>query len=675
MKKIKKPLIPKTMSKYLLEDIKKLIHNNQGKLFLLEVMEEIPYEYREIILESISTFYEEETLLFYDLLKIEYGKEFEEVCNRAIKKLSFTGLKMNKTNVFEGEFHKAYATVSRHTGKVAIDIAWKTANAGLHVECFYLSYNSDGVHSFFLVEEMPEKHYEEDRKKLIDMKEISFEESAYLIQEAFNFNIQCMTRPALGRFLYQKYLDKKLAFSEKSKKELIRKLSLELSPKQLVNSFFNAIKCQDHQYIDTLFREGTFIHKSLNQEFQEFFNPGNFPLEGHIEEIRVNKYKADINAYSISMRDQEVLRNDYNILLGREEHLAWEIIAIDKIDSQTLNESSELNPFAVEVDCRVYEIVDLDELFSILDKVDNLRGIEELPYGIHLRFSFYEEELNQGISLLSSSGLIADLVINGDEFVVIARDQLAFEILDDYLLGIESSMPLEFIGEYRLNLMSVYNYLGGQYFSFEDLIAEESEDYFENAMRYLSVRYLIKDKDAVFERLEGLHDLKLEIAEDLQIYYQLPSSGEYPGFMAEYMLGDKWLTVSAFGEKDIRIARNYVEKEMYESMEFDGMEIRENGIFDVLSVEVKKQYPQLEEELKDLYLNKWYYSRMSGLKGMTPSEASESEEGNRLLWDMFKKMKKKKKKAYCYGGKNRLNITEFVGQVEKKNREKIKRRY
>lgn len=56
---------------------------------------------------------------------------------------------------------------------------------------------------------------------------------------------------------------------------------------------------------------------------------------------------------------------------------------------------------------------------------------------------------------------------------------------------------------------------------------------------------------------------------------------------------------------------------MYDCLEYEGLELREEGIFDILTANVKKQYPDLENKLKDIYLDKWYYSHLASLRGMS----------------------------------------------------------
>ncbi len=670
MKKKKQQLFSRSALRNLEKDISRLVGNNEGRLFVLEIIEEIPYDIRPYLIEGLSAFHEKEMIEFFYLIKLEYGKELDYLCNRALDKYKMSGMDISPPHIFDGNFIKAYASYSRHTGRITLDIAWDTGGQGVHVECFYLTYCPDGIHSFFLIEDMPLKKYEEDRKILSDMLEISYDEACFLICQAYAFNIRHMSRPALGKFLYQKYLDKKVNLDYEKERDLTRRLSMRLSPRQLVNNFFYAIKHKDLSYIFSLLSSKDFSSVSLLKQIKDMLSLGAAILEGQVAEVYGSKNAAKVTAYSISVEDREVYRNEYNFYLVNEAGIGWSINKIEKVKMDIIDAKSESNPFNTQVFCRVYEVVDVDGLFSVLDRVDNIKEIEELPYGLHMRVSFTADDFNQGISALC--GVVADLVLNGDEFVIIASQH---SIIIDFhkLLTCEKNIPIICRGEYQVSLITAYSYLGGQYISFEDLLLQEenTDISFDDGMRLISARYIVKDMEEVLERIEKLKTIGIELAGECQVFYQLKGDLEEPWFFAEYMLGNNWVTVSTFGEHDMHLARQQFEEKMFGSLEFDGIELRGEGIFDILSSEVKKEYPQLETILKEMYLNKWYYSRLTMLSGMSPSEASQSEEGSRMLWTMFKRIKQREKKEYGMAGKKQnINLREYIRKVEQKKERK-----
>jgi hypothetical protein len=77
-------------------------------------------------------------------------------------------------------------------------------------------------------------------------------------------------------------------------------------------------------------------------------------------------------------------------------------------------------------------------------------------------------------------------------------------------------------------------------------------------------------------------------------------------------------------------------------------------------------YPDLEHYIKEMYLNKWYNSQLVTLRGLSPSEACQTEEGTRLLWTMFKKIKQKEKRRFRSGETSQINLKEYIRKVDLK---------
>jgi hypothetical protein len=412
---------PKNMLKDLAEDISRMIDTNEGRLLVLETVEDIPYDIRNGVLESLSSFYRQEMVWFFHLLKLEYGKELETICNRALEKYRLAGLDTEFPPLFQGSFYKAYGTCSRHTGRMTVDVAWKTEKKGLHVECFFLTFNSDGVHSFFVAEDMPVHQYEQDRQAINDMVDLSYKEVCMLVKEAFKLNMRFMSRPALGRFLYQKYLDEETAGHQSATNTLLRKVSARLAPRQLVNSLFHALRCQDFNYMLSITAEDRLSSTALFNQLNNAIVPGTLLLEGQVEEVRGSHDRAQVTAYAITLNDREVYKSKYLLHLFKEETGGWLINNVESLSYRPVGAGAEFNPFAMQVFCRVYEIISMDDLFEALDQVDDIREVEELPYGMHMRVTCLDDDFNHGVSLMT--GVIADMVINGEEFVVISQDQ------------------------------------------------------------------------------------------------------------------------------------------------------------------------------------------------------------------------------------------------------------
>lgn len=652
--------LPRNYLKGIISDLRNLAGSNEGRLFMLELFEEVPHDARPFLIEGLSAFKEKAVVEFIEVLKMEYGKEYAQLCNRALDKLNLAGIPVPVLVPFQGEFYKAYASCSRHTGRITLDVAWNTAPKGMHVECFYLTFNSDGIHSFFLVENMLRVQYERDRKTLLDMAEISFDEACCLVSQAYHHNLRHMSRPALGRFIYQKYLLDKPELSYDRERALLRQLSVKLSPRQMINSAFHAFKYQDICYIQSLLSPAKY---KLKTDFDPaaIVSPTAIFLEGGVRKVQGNVDKASVGAYTIVIEEGEFYYREFRCGLVKERDV-WFIDSFQETHKSCC--SSQYNPFCDPAYCRVYEILDLDRLFAKLDDLDGVREVKEIPNGMHMRLTYQEEDFNCGVSFMT--GVIADLVVNGDEFVVVCRDENNLHDLHEFLEDDQVSSVLV-SEDYQVNVLTAYRYLGGQYISFADVLLEQdNESIFEDGMRLISAHYLLKDRPAVRERLQSLGQDYFYRGGDYHLYYQVESSEHGPAFLAEYVLGANWVTVSTFGDSDMTRVRQQFEYDMYGCLEFDGLEIREDGIFDVLTADMKRSYPQLSALLKELYLNKWVHSRLTLLQGMSPFEACQTEEGNRLLWAMYKKIRHKEGNRFINGKPNNIILKEYIRKIEQK---------
>ncbi len=661
----KQPNIPKPVLKGLADDIQRLMPTNQGRIIVLEIIEELPFDIRPLIFEGLSAFYSDEMIQFFHLIKDEYGKEVETICDRALEKYTMAGLNIAKHSYFAGVFYKAYASCSRSTGRITVDIAWQTEGDGLHVECFYLTYNADGVHSFFLIPNMPENQYNIDRKLTSNMVEISAAEAAFLVMEAYSWNQRKMTRPAVGKFLYNKYFDFGEELTPADKKSLVHKLSGKLTPRQTVNSFYYAIKQRDFTYLNAICSDMS--PGFLEEKCEDLLQLGTLILEGQADEVFANQANGEVTSYAVVVYDNDCYHLNYRFSMMKKEN-TWLINGISLENKALIKKDSDLNPFNINVYCRVYEVVDLDELFENLEKIDNIREVEELPYGLHMRITNYNDDLNAGVCCLN--GILADLIINGDEFVIICRDHDNLVDLHNMLLG--SDVPVLISrGEYEISLVNAYNYVGGSYISFEDVLIIDTDNLaIEKDLRFMSTIYLVKDRGQVLEKLRNTPNSTCVVDEEYSIFYQYEYKGQDKVLLAEYVLGLDWLTLSTFGYKDMTLVRQSFEPELCDSLELDGMEIREDGFFDILTVEMKKDYPNLEKLLKELYLNKWYNSRLNGLGGMSPSEASETEEGKKLLWSLIKNIHQSELRDLRRGKRNIIKLKEYLTMIEEKRKEK-----
>lgn len=663
-----KNIVPRAILKKFQEDMVKLTGTHEGRLYILEMLEEIPFELRPAVIEGFSSFHEPAMIEFFHLVKREYGQEYDRCCKRALEKYKLMGMCVDDPIDFQGSFYTAYASCSRQTGRIALDIAWDTGGNGLHVECFYLTYHTEGIHSFFVSENMSLVQYLRDRKSAIDMIELSYEEACFLVNRAYQMNLRSLSRPALGKYLYEKYLQDVAPLSTQAERKLLRSVSSRLSPRQVVNSLFHCLKYQDYAYMISLLSP-RFFGQNGDFKSDELLPAENILLEGGVREVQGHLNSTLARAYAVSARDREFYCREYSFNLSRDKNGLWYISRFETIDEYKLDCSAQANPFCSPIFCRVYEIVDIECLFQKLDDIDRIREIKELPYGMHMRITCQEDDMNHGISFLS--GVVADLVINGEEFVIISSDKRKLLELHHYIYR-DSHGAVALLGEYEVQTATAYRYLSGHYISFEDILwQEDAETTFEDGMRMVCARYLVRNWQKVSSILRGHARDHFALDQEYQVYYQIDDHSDEAGFFAEYILGPTWITLSTFGDRDMKRARQRFETELFDCLEFEGMEIREDTIFDVLTSDIKKERPDLLGFLKDSYLNKWYYSRLVNLKGMSPSEACQTVEGSRMLWAMFKKIKSRENMRHACGRPNSIFLKEYIQKVEQKREKNI----
>ena len=657
--KRRRPLVPRSLIKELGEDIKTLVKTNEGLLLALEILDEIPPDLRPHVVDGLSSFGLPEMVDFFHVIKEEYGKEMESPCNRGLEKLQMKGFEIVPRIGLPKVFYKAYVTRTRHTGQVTLDVAWINEEGLLDVECFFLSYNADGIHGFFVISEMPISEYEADRRLLPDMVRINQDEAFFLVQEAYAYNINYMTRPALGRFLYRKYLERKVSLSSKHQAELTLRMFPELDPRELINTFFYAQRYKDRTFIASILAPESDRKDVMLDQVKEMLNPAVMLVEGQATEVKISRGRSTVKGYSIQVEDEVLFRSDFTFQLVQRDR-RWFIQNMIREDFRPINEGLEENPFQDKVHCFVYEILDLDRLFeSLEEELDDIREVGELPFGVHLRLTETEENFKSGVFFLS--GIMSDIVINGDELVVIASHEANALEIDEVLIRSHSVTP---VSRHQVEIITAYTYLSGQYLSFHDMLRQENHELlFEDGLKLLTARYSFKDRDKVYEKLKMLQTPSYKFPGEFEVYYQYEDETSRV-LQAEYVLGSNWITVSAFGDKDLNKVREQFEDGLRECLEYEGLEIRCEGIFEIITGEVKKQYPELEDQLKKAYLEKWFESKLKPLRGMTPQDAAKSVEGKRLLWTMFKEMRRNEKIRQEMGVRSVIHLKQYMQKVD-----------
>ena len=656
--KKKKRILPRSLIKGLSEDIKSLVKTNEGLLLALEIIDEIPPELRALVVDGLSSSGSQEMADFFHVLIAEYGKELESVCHRGLEKLQMKGLDIIAPAPPAGRFFQAYVTRTRHTGQVTLDVAWENDEGLLDVECFFLSYNADGIHGFFVISEMPISEYEADRRMLPDMVRIDYNEACFMIHDAHAYNVNYLTRAALGKFIYGKYLAKDHELGAGEQIELMRRLTPELDSRELVNTFFYAQRYKDRTFINSIIVD---VHsrQAILGQIDGILRPENMMVEGRAIEVKIFKNHSTVMAYGIHVEEGDLIRYDSTFHLHRRG-ARWFIDALHIDNITAMNDGIKESPFEDKIYCFVYEILDLDCLFENLEDIDDIREVGELPFGVHLRINQPENSGHrQGIFFLSD--ILSDVVINGEEMVIIAREmENVIEI--DAILRQEGAAGL--LSRHEVDIITAYTYLSGQYLSFDNMLRQENQELlFEDGLRLVTARYAIKDKERVKAKLNRLNSYSYQFPGDFEVFYECEE--RYPkALRAEYVLGNNWVTVSAFGDNELSRVRERFESGLRDCLEFEGTQIKCEGIFEIITADVRKQHPDLENRLKRAYLEKWFRSNLKPLRGMTPREAAKSVEGKRLLWSMFKDMRRNEKFRKNMGVRSVIDLKQYMQKVE-----------
>lgn len=548
----------KRKNKYLKKnalDVMSMIHTNQGCLDLLEKLELMSPEMKKELVEGMSVFINQEMVKFYHLIKTEYEYDYgyNAICDKALEKYRMAGIDVAPPKYMEGTFYKAYASRTRHTGKISLDVAWITEGPYLHVECFYLTYSTDGIHSFILVDNIPADTYDDERRsQLSDLVEIDFGEASCLIYQAFSNNLRFMTTPALGKFLYQKYIEYAI-FDETIPDYtiLLRRLCKPLTPRQLINSYFHGIRNRDYRYLESLTdNDSVNIHMILDN-VSNFLSKGTLLLEARAQELQALGNVVMVSAKAYTARDKEIYASQMQFNLTKDEQNDWYIDGFELLTEENLGWEEGSNPFTDKVICRVYYISDMDDFFDMLSEIDNVVSIEEISYGIHLRIKEEAEEFNQGVVFFD--GVAADIVINnGEELALISRDPEFIEELHG-IFGKEYDSTVILLGNYETDMLTAHKYINGQYRSFEDALYDHAAGTpFDDGMRCQSISYMVKDRTQLIELLEGIQDMVVDISLLRQVYYQFEYQPTGPGYFVEYLLGEDWIGITTLGKKICR---------------------------------------------------------------------------------------------------------------------------
>ncbi|MGE5454817.1 MAG: hypothetical protein ACM3O9_06440, partial [Methylocystaceae bacterium] len=573
----KKAMFPRALLKSLATDIALLTSSREGQLLAMEIMDEVPYEVRPQMLESLSAFYEPEMITFFHLVMEEFP-ELEADCNRALGKMALAGVEEIDEQVPERVLYRVVAYRTRQLGQMKLEFCYiRPAELVLEVECFVLAFNSDGIHSFFLLSTVPLADFEADRPVGEVVLDLEMQEACFLVQEAHRQNVHYMTPPALGRCIYQPYLKHEALVAHSERVNLIRRLMPSLSPLETVNSFLHASRCGDNGLLDALCLDG----EEAFSAYPEFTNEAQMLMEAQVNREVREENMAMLFVTAITACDDEVCQMEYVFTLVKRDE-GWLINHINRFRQERLRDDNPDNPYNHPVFCQVHQLIDVDNLFNGLEGFEDVREIGELPYGSHLRLTRMEYNRSQGVSFMT--GILADIVINGEEIVIIAEDESDGRLIGDALIKADGS---SLVKEYTVDVVTAYSYISGEFASFEQALCPDDNGIIEDNLKFISIRYATSDQERVATKLRELVARRFALA-DCQAFYVLGQREGQEILLAEYLVGDNWVSISAFGDAELTRQRAWFEDNLRLVLEYDGVQLREGGLLGILDPDTRR---------------------------------------------------------------------------------------
>ncbi len=623
---------PYEIAQSIAADTEKNMENNIGRLKILEQFDELPLEYRNRLLHMLSAFHRLSIARFYQMIEEEYGSEYHTETARGLKKLRMAGVEAEEPHWFEGTFYTAFCTPTRHMGALSVSIFWQTGDGTYTAECFLLNFGTEGVSNFVYVENISEEEMRREENMLGTLVRISLRDCQLLLTTACEANRKTLVRPSLGYYLYHRHLLPEGSFTADEVRANVRYLSGFLYGRRMINSLFLALKNRDMDYASSLFDWQKVSAKDVATLFTVLKEPGTLFLEGCADQEEKGEGKLLVEGHLLVYAKQQLL--EYRCRFTTRFDLTEGYWLIEGVESQPpveRNYEASGNPLQKALYVRVYEITDMEALMSGLDTLEQVQKVGELPYGLHLRICTVDDSFfEQGVTLLS--GVVADLVVNGEEFTVLADQETIPAEFDGKLAG-----SVEFKSVHKVSLSTAIQYYQGQYRCFEDVLELPEGALPQDPMQFITYCYIVNMPERFEAYLGGKNLSRFTLPDGRTLFYQF-SAGGAANFEAEYIVDENYLAVSAFGEARLDAVRSGLEKTLRDCLSFEHTEVNPYGFFEILTAEVKAALPELEAVMKNIYLNQWLRSACPLLDGMTPEEANRTPEGKQLLWRLFQFM-------------------------------------
>lgn len=433
-------------------------------------------------------------------------------------------------------FYTAYASIMRLTGKCHLINLWKDQGSKqLTAHIFELNFNHEGVKKYKTVKV---------RSREIPMLcipgaqyvELSVQEAAALLQDAYRQNISCGTQPAA-----QFKSDCLLLAQETStlnRMELLNKLiRQELTPITFINAFFSAFRRMDNPLLYDL---SSVKRKSMLGERNEFILShgkeyrGTTFLKNSITALKCNEkdetyYEAEAYAVAITAQE-EIIKIGFYLKLQKNKNNFY-VDVFSETGRETIDAKHPDNPFNYSVFCAKYKLLSTQknrEWFANEPEI-MLTG-EAKECQIYKWLQSYDnptEEFN------ISNRILCEYILTKDELYIFAKKP--YNLLKAAKKAAESER-IKLQKKYFLQIHQLYQYILLNTPDTGD-IAKESAALDKYSGQ--SALIFLGDNYALAEYLNRISEGKCKLGARGWYFYNRQN---------EYYLSKGWLNIWVYGE-------------------------------------------------------------------------------------------------------------------------------
>jgi len=655
-----------------------MVETEESYPLALEAIDQLPIPLQAMLIENLSSVHAAPLARFFWLVAEEYSGDVQKSARRALEKFRLAGLPLDDWRIagprYPRHLFAAYASKSRIQGQITLVMAWRQLNQKLDVRYFVLKFGPEGVSRYFAVNDQSVEAFQDEQKqRQQEMVPISYEEACYLLQEAFQYNLEPGRHAARPVFQYRQWLEQPCRLGEQAVGELTQRLTGNLlTPRQTANAYYLAEAHGDWGLLYDLAAARTTIRRQYRWEYQQQqimqkLSPRTY-LKTRVLAEEIRKKSAELQVQLILEEEDKLLRRVQNIRLVQEA-AGWRVAQVEDVLQQPLAEHDPANPLNYEVFCALYDMQESAAVRSFLSELPEVQLFGDFPTGTHYRWNQNTDPLVEGIDF--AGNIFAEFILADDEMLVIAQERATLDGVCNLVERYLSDAVVRYRQQYHLDVSLAYAVLGGEYPGFEELLAELAVEEPEEKLPFIVATYEIRELAPVLDKLHSFKGFEFNLPEGTRVFYEYeqirPLAGgteKGEGFVAEYRLTPAFLTVASFGKEYMDSICEELEEGMASYLQLIDMQEREEGL-DLLAVVnpgaiARERYNRWKQE----ELRRWLTTELSPLSGLSPLQARRTIKGRRQLWALFKLMKDLQREFVRRGLNPPLDYREYIRALE-----------